>query len=100
MPLSDHEQEALEALEKALAADDPEFARRVETSGPWRSARQRLTLVITGLFAGLGLLLVFCLTAAVVIGVLGFLLMFASLYELWNYVTERKAVKTPRGAFG
>jgi hypothetical protein len=97
MPLSDHEQEVLEALGKSLVVDDPGFARRVMTGGPWRSPRQRLTFAVAGLLAGLGLLLAFCVTTAVVLGVLAFLLMFASLYGLWNYASERMAAKTDSG---
>ena len=100
MPLSDHEQEALEALEKALATDDPRLARRVGAGGRWGSPWQPLTLWIGGCFAGLGLLLVFCLTTVVAAGVLGFLVMFASLYGLWNPVSEWWVAKMHRGESG
>lgn len=91
MPLSEHEQKALEALEEAVAAHDPTFARRVQASGLWRNPRQRAAFSIVGLIAGLGLLLAFCLTTVVFVGVVGFLLLVASGYGLWNSVSQRAA---------
>jgi len=86
MPLSEHEQRVLDELEQRVAAEDPEFGRKIG-----RSRRRRLRLVnaVVGLIVGLGLLALFCATTAVVVGVVSFLVMLASLLVLWGLSAER-----------
>ncbi len=84
MPLSEHEQRALEALEQALYKQDPDFVHRVSSETTWMHARRRLTLSVVGFVVGLALILTFCLTTAVVVGVAGFLMMFVSLDTFWT----------------
>ncbi len=83
MPLSEQEQRALQALEQGLYQQDPDFAQRVRKQSVTLHGRLRLTLSILGFVGGLALMLGFCLTTVVAIGVAGFLVMFASLYTLW-----------------
>jgi len=86
VPLSEHEQRALDALEQTLYQQDPEFVHRVRADPTVAGARRRLVLSVLGAVVGLGLLLAFCLTTAVVVGVAGFLVMFASLSTFWTSV--------------
>jgi hypothetical protein len=79
MPLSDHEQRVLDELAQRLAMDDSEFGHRI---GPGH-ARLRFTMGLIGLAAGLGLLVLFCVSTQVIAGIASFLLMFGSLYLLW-----------------
>jgi hypothetical protein len=82
VPLSEREQREFEALEQTISSQDPAFAHRVRVESA-RLPHSRLPLAILGLLAGLGLLAWFCLTTVVVIGVAGFLVLFASSYQLW-----------------
>ncbi len=82
-PLSEHEQRALEALERALHKEDPDFAHRVRSVNVLLIARRRRALAFGGFLLGLGLMLGFCFTTVVALGVAGFLVMFVSLYVFW-----------------
>jgi Protein of unknown function (DUF3040) len=84
MPLSEHEQQALEAMEQALYEQDPAFAHRVRSENTSRHRPGRLTLSVFSFMVGLALMLAFCFTTAVVVGVAGFLIMFVSLGTFWT----------------
>lgn len=74
MPLSENEQRQLEAIERALLADDPKFAATVRSSDLRTHTRRRL--VRAALIFGLGLVLLVCVIFSEVFGILGFGLMF------------------------
>jgi DUF3040 family protein len=74
--LSDHEQRILDEIERNLAADDPAFVRHVREGRATRDASRILRLSILGLIIGLALLLGY--TTSLLLGVLGFLVMLAS----------------------
>ena len=84
MPLSEHEQRALAALEQGIHEQDPGFARRAALTNALLTARRRRTLAVMGFAVGLLLIVAFCLTTVVVVGVGGFAVMFASLHSFWN----------------
>lgn len=86
MALSEREQQAFEQLEQALYQQDPIFAHRVRLEHAWFDARHRLELSIVGLVMGLGLMLTFCLTTSVVLGIAGFLVMAVSLDTSWTKI--------------
>src|SRR3954454_13814114 len=80
MPLDDAERSVLAATERALAADDPSFARRWHrpSGSRGRRSRTRLLVVVVGLLLIVGLfwlglpgqaLLVLLLTVGVLLGV-------------------------------
>ncbi len=83
MPLSEYEQQVLAELERALDQQDPAFARRVRSEGSSMHPRLHFALSLFGVVAALALLLGFCLTTAVVLGLAGYLIMVASLRALW-----------------
>lgn len=89
MPLSEHEQRALDELAQRIAAEDPEFGRRVPRPGQPGPTWLYLANAIAGLLVGLGLLAAFCLTTTIILGVASFLVMFASLYALWTWSADR-----------
>ena len=76
MPLSEHEQQVLDALERDLLAENPNFGKTFDGS-PKRPLAAYLLGGI-GLLAGLGVLVLGAVMEQVAIGVLGFLLMFAA----------------------
>lgn len=78
MPLSEYEQRVLEQMERALTSDDPRLANTLQSTG--RRSPMRFILAGIGVVAGL-LLLVFGAatgdTSGTIVGVIGFILMFA-----------------------
>ncbi|HEY0187174.1 MAG TPA: DUF3040 domain-containing protein [Cellulomonas sp.] len=76
MPLSEYEQRVLEQMERQLTSDDPRLANTLTSRG----RRPVLRYVLGGLGAVVGLLLLVVGAAAsqVWLGVLGFVVMFAS----------------------
>ena len=52
MPLSEHEQKVLQAMEQALYAEDPRFATHITNHGLHQNKR-RMTLGAVGVAAGL-----------------------------------------------
>jgi hypothetical protein len=82
VPLSEHEQRALEQIERALYAEDPKFAQSWRARADVRSVRRaRIVRGIAAVIIGLGLLLGGVVVQAdntvlgVALGVVGFLLM-------------------------
>ena len=82
MPLSEHEQRALEQIERALYAEDPKFAHSWRAKADVRSVRRaRIVRGVAAVIIGLGLLLGGVVVqggntvVGVVLGVVGFLLM-------------------------
>lgn len=73
MPLSDYERRVLDQMEQQLASDDPKLASVLGT----RRQRPvlRYVLVVFGILAGLGLLVIGSATSQMWVGVLGFVAM-------------------------
>ncbi|MBW4094614.1 MAG: DUF3040 domain-containing protein [Acidobacteria bacterium] len=91
MPLSEHEQRLLDALEQQLHADDPKFAHTL-ASDPARSFSTRHMIIgILISLAGILILLLGVAMANVFIGVAGFVVMGTGVY----FATLRK--RTPQG---
>ncbi|MFC7751921.1 DUF3040 domain-containing protein [Tsukamurella soli] len=89
MPLSEHEQRMLDQIESALYAEDPKFASSVRGSRLRSASSKRRLIAGVGFVVGLVLLgaglLLPQVQFQVIVGILGFLLMFASLvYVLWS----------------
>lgn len=76
MPLSEHEERALEEIARHLSEDDPKFVATVSNSTPGRVHTRRLRWAAAGFVAGLLLLL--GLTFHIAFGLIGFALMFTS----------------------
>lgn len=79
MPLSEHEQRLLEQMERALMAEDPKFASSLR-HGSSGADRRRVAIGVFGALAGLGLLLAAVSTNITPLGVVGFLVMLASVF--------------------
>ncbi|MHB1614316.1 MAG: DUF3040 domain-containing protein [Actinomycetes bacterium] len=78
MPLSDHEQRLLEQMERALSAEDPKFASALRGVDRHLHRRRRILLGVLGTIAGIAMLVVGVATALTAVGVVGFLLVVAS----------------------
>lgn len=91
MPLSEYEQRVLEQMERALESDDPRLATTLQRS----SRRSPLRYVIAGLCVVLGLVLLVIGVASslTLLGVAGFVLMFAGV--VYAFSAPRK--KGPQG---
>jgi hypothetical protein len=94
VPLSEHEQRLLEQIERALVDDEPMSA----TPGPpldRRSrARRRIQLGAGLVVVGLAVLILGPVLHSVILGVLGFLLMFGGVgLGVLNYKTATGAVE-------
>ncbi|MDQ3646924.1 MAG: DUF3040 domain-containing protein [Actinomycetota bacterium] len=85
MPLSEREQQILAEIEKSLYADDPTFAREVESGAPSRSdARRKLKLGALLFAGGFALLLLFFFFQIVLIGIAAFAAMVAGIVLVAN----------------
>jgi hypothetical protein len=78
VPLSEHEQRLLDQIERALYADDPKFATAVRAANLRSHYRRRILRSALGFALGLLLLLVGVAAPMVALGVVGFLVMLAS----------------------
>jgi hypothetical protein len=86
VPLSEHEQRLLEQIERALIDDDPKFASTVRSTDLRTRAKRKIRLSILLVVVGLALLIGGAVGSTVVVGVFGFLVMFAGAgYAVLNY---------------
>ena len=94
MPLSEHEQRLLEQIERALVDDDPKFASTVRTGDRRLKARRKLQIGVGLVVVGLGVLIGGAVLPSVVLGVLGFLVMFGgAVLGILNYKAATGAVQ-------
>jgi hypothetical protein len=78
MALSDEERRRLERLEKELAAEHPDLARKLQSGFTRSTSGARLIYGVMGALAGFAVVIAGIITKLTVIGVIGFLLMVAS----------------------
>lgn len=95
MPLSEHEQRLLEQMERALHAEDPRLASALRHGSGRSVDGRRVFLGALGVLVGLAALLGGVITALVVLGVAGFLLMLAGVLLIGSAL---KAPKTEVGS--
>jgi hypothetical protein len=95
VPLSEHEQRLLEQIERALVDDDPKFASTVRTVDRRSRARRRIQYGGGLVLVGLAVLILGPVLHSVILGVLGFLVMFTGVgLGVLNYKTATGAVET------
>jgi hypothetical protein len=87
--LSDKEQRILAEIERNLAQEDPDFVRNVTTTRSGQQARRIFALSIVGLLLGLVLLL--ANTVSLTFGVVGFLIMLASIVGIATSIRRQAA---------
>ncbi len=90
MPLSEHEQRQLDAIERALYAEDPKFAQAVRAKDPRVHYKRRVIEAAVGFLLGVGLLLAGVISKLTVVGVAGFVVMLAcSMWALssWRHMS-------------
>src|SRR4051794_41489388 len=95
VPLSEHEQRLLEQIERALVDDDPKFASTVRTGDRRQKARRKLQAGIGLVVVGLAVLTGGAVAHSVVLGVIGFLVMFGgAALGVLNYKSATGAVES------
>lgn len=92
MPLSEHEQKMLEQLEKQLHEEDPKFADSMGADALKTFSTKHIVLGVLGVIVGILVLLVGVSIQNIFVGVLGFLVMGASVY----YGTLRRPGRSMR----
>jgi hypothetical protein len=97
VPLSDHEQRVLEQIEQALYDEDPKFARLYQATDVRTHYRARVTWAVVGVVGGLGVLLAAVIVPLIPLGIVGFLVMLASMtfgIHSWQRMIGRKTAVT------
>jgi predicted lipid-binding transport protein (Tim44 family) len=89
VPLSEHEQRLLEQMERALYAEDPKFASSLRGKDPRSNFRRRVLLAGVGFVVGVVLLMTGLVAKVILVSLLGFLFMLASVFFA---VTSYRAV--------
>jgi hypothetical protein len=93
MPLSEYEQRVLEQMERALTSDDPRLATTFQQTGRRRPVL-RYVVAGVGLAVGLLVLVLGAATGHTVVGVIGFVVMFAAV--AWAFASAPRS-KGPQG---
>jgi hypothetical protein len=93
MPLSEYEQRVLEQMERQLSSDDPRLASTLTQRG--RRPVLRYVLAGTGAAVGLLLLVLGAASDQPLLGVLGFVLMFAAV--AYVFAAPARPKKGPEG---
>ncbi|QAY62330.1 DUF3040 domain-containing protein [Xylanimonas allomyrinae] len=93
MPLSEYEQRVLEQMERALTSDDPRLANTLQSSG--RRPVARYVVAAIGLIVGLLVLVLGAAKSNVIVGVVGFAVMFAAAAWAFAFVPRSRG---PAGA--
>lgn len=93
MPLSEYEQRVLEQMERALTSDDPRLATTFQQTGRRRPV-VRYVVAGVGLAVGLLVLVLGAATGHTVVGVIGFVVMFAAV--AWAFAAAPRS-KGPQG---
>jgi uncharacterized membrane protein YkgB len=73
MPLSDHEQQLLEQMERALATEDPKFASALRGSMAGKATPKSVGIAILAVVVGVGLMITAVSMAIPLLGVAGFI---------------------------
>ncbi|MDQ2781688.1 DUF3040 domain-containing protein [Lapillicoccus sp.] len=89
MPLSEHEQKVLQAMEQALYAEDPRFATHITNHGLHPNKR-RIVVGVLAVIVGLGLVMLAALNQTIWLGAVGFALMVAG--GAWAFSPAKKSV--------
>lgn len=89
MPLSEHEQKVLQAMEQALYAEDPRFATHITNHG-LHPGKRRIIVGVFGVVVGLALVVLGALNALIWLGALGFALMVAG--GAWAFTPAKTSV--------
>ncbi|PQZ95885.1 hypothetical protein CQ018_00875 [Arthrobacter sp. MYb227] len=97
MPLSEHEQRLLEQLEKQLH-EDHRFASTMKTvSNAGNYSTRNLALGALIGIVGIGILIAGISSQLIIVGVLGFIVMFGGVYLALSRKGRSRAVRSPEG---
>ncbi|WP_298227428.1 DUF3040 domain-containing protein [Gryllotalpicola sp.] len=93
MPLSEHEQRLLDEMERQLYQNDADFVSAVGRPRRRRSTYRTVVLGVLLLVVGVGALLVGVISKFSIVGIVGFVLMFAG--AVVALTPKRKSSQTP-----
>ena len=96
MGLSDHEQQVLAQMERALASEDPRFANVLRGVPMVRKAQQSLGISVLAILIGIAGLIAGVATAIPAIGILGFLLTVGAIASALTNLGGPAKVSAPR----
>jgi hypothetical protein len=92
MALSDHEQNLLAQMERALYAEDPTFANNLRTSTAGRASRGKAAVGVLAVIGGMGLVLAGVTTMIIALGVVGFVVMLVGAWVTYSAFTNVSVV--------
>lgn len=95
MPLSEYEQRVLEQMERALTSDDPRLANTLQSAE--RHPVWRYVVAVLGVAAGLLLLVLGAASSQWIVGIAGFVVMFAGVMFA---LVRRRTRSGPVGVVG
>lgn len=95
MPLSEYEQRVLEQMERALTSDDPRLANTLQSAE--RHPVWRYAVAVVGVVAGLLLLVLGAASSQWLVGIAGFVVMFAGVMVV---LVRRRPRPGPVGVVG
>ncbi len=102
MPLSEHEQQLLDQMERAILTEDPRFASTfrdtIKQVGKKSEFAAHPGLVIAGIFLGVASLLAGVMISQPLLGVFGFVAIVLSVSALFSAKTSGKKQKAPAAA--
>lgn len=99
MALSDHEQQLLDQMERALYAEDPQFATSLRRASSGPAMRGRAVIGVVGIVLGMAILVAGVATALIPLGILGFLVMLVGgvmIYAAFRPVPAGDAAAAPK----
>lgn len=98
MPLSEEELRLLEQMERALVAEDPKFVSTLRGTARRKDARRRSIIAGAVFLVGIVVLMTGAVTANVIVGVVGFVVMLASAVVGLTYWRAQNAPGAQEGA--
>ena len=90
MPLSEYEKSVLEQMERALKQDDPKFANTLSKAQPRSVGRYFIAAV--GLIFGMVVLILGAVNQNIVVGVIGFAVMFGAVAFAFAYSPKPRSL--------
>lgn len=100
MPLSEEELRLLEQMERALVAEDPKFVSALRGTARRKDARRRSLIAGAVFLVGIVVLMTGAVTANVLVGVIGFVVMLASAVVGLTYWRAQNAPGAQEAAEG
>ena len=96
MALSEHEQQVLEQMERALSSEDPKFVSNLTGASRKLNAPANLGTSIIAIIAGIAMLLGGVIVNQPALGVLGFFLTIGAIAVITHSIQNRESKSQPK----